>query len=90
MTEGERLQKDGMTAETGADPGDGVGGAAQRAGELSQGGTGDQAGGDRSQQPGPLAVVGDCEGLTREGPFAGQTAEPWNTPALRGGKEAVP
>jgi hypothetical protein len=83
VMQGARLQKHGMTPETGADPGDGVGRAVQRACDLSQCRAGDQGGGDRAQQLGPLAVVGDSERLTRECATAGAAAKTWNSPPLR-------
>jgi hypothetical protein len=83
VMQGECLQKHGMTPETGADPGDGVGSAVQRACDLSQRRTGDQAGNDRAQQLRPLAVVGDSERLTREGPTARTASKAWDVATLR-------
>jgi len=89
VLQGASLEQNGMPPEPGADPGDGVGSTVQRPGDLPQRRAGDQPGGDGEQQSGPLAVVGDGEGLAGKGPTAGAAAESRDAPALRCREEPV-
>ena len=64
MSEGTGEQEQGVAAETGREPCDGGGGAAQGAGDLAMSGSGHEAGGDGDEQLGTLEEVACGEGLT--------------------------
>jgi hypothetical protein len=65
--QGAAVEKHGVAAEPGAEPCDGGRSAADGTGNLTVGRAGQECGGDGSQQLGSLEVVGEREGLAREG-----------------------
>jgi hypothetical protein len=89
--EGERGEEEGMATETGGAAGDGVGRAAEGAGDLTMGGAGLEQCSDGDGELGELEVVGEGEGLEREGAQAREAAESGNGAAVQWTHEdAVP
>jgi len=82
VSEGEGGEEECMATETGGAAGDGMGRAAEGAGDLTMGGAGLEERGDGDGEMGALEVVGEGEGLEREGAEAGEAAESGNDAAV--------
>jgi len=82
-------QQQGVTTEQCADPGDGGGRAAERAGQLAMGGAGLESRRYGSQEFGPLAVVDYGEGTAGERTPAAEAAEAGNFDTACGAVGAV-
>jgi hypothetical protein len=82
VLEGEGLEEECMSSESGGESGDGGGSAAEGTSDLAVSGSGLEEGGDGAEELGALEVVGGGEGLEGGGAVAGWAPEPWDDPAV--------